>query len=90
MNGEASTGLTGGESANGFCDARFDRGVVGDANRPAAAPYGGGAVALEADRLTPPAATGAAMTCAILGAWAVVMASRYGGAISSTLCTLGP
>lgn len=70
LNGEASTGLTGAESAKGFC---VDVGVAGLGvfSCPAVAPYGGGALACDIDLLTaapaavPPTAP-PAMTWAIL------------------------
>lgn len=62
LKGDPSTGLTGGESTNGFWFDRSDAGVVGleFPSLPAAAAYGGGAVAFDADLFTPPAAPPAA------------------------------
>lgn len=75
LNGDESTGLTGAESAKGFRPPSVEAGLVGAASLLAPAPYGGGAVAVEADRLTAaaatppaaPAATPPAMTCPMLG-----------------------
>ena len=73
LNGDPSTGLVGElpVSANGFRSSCCERaGLVGVASLPAAAPYGCGAVALDADRLIPaaaPAAPAPAMTAPMLG-----------------------
>lgn len=67
LKGDESTGLTGVESEKGFRPERVEAGLAGTPNLLAPAPYGGGAVAVDADRATAPAATPPVMTCPMLG-----------------------
>lgn len=70
MKGDASTGLTGVESENGFRPPVVEAGLAGTPSLLAPAPYGGGAVAavaVDAERATAPAATPPVMTCPMLG-----------------------
>lgn len=67
LKGDESTGLTGVESENGSRGPSVEAGLAGTPSRLAPAPYGGGAVAVDADRATAAAATPPVITCPILG-----------------------
>lgn len=67
LNGDESIGLTGVESEKGFRPVCGEAGLCGTVSPLEPAPYGGGAVAVDAERATAAAATPPVMTDPMLG-----------------------